>query len=720
MEYLEAAIYKYSTLQLEHFGRYHQTLIRESPSIGKMKFTVPDDSDPPSTPPRSNVRDPIPSTTPVGPPPSASKSLYHHPGQSPNAVPGNLQSRLSSFKPSPKSTNSTRGRTFGFPSSPPADDVDDTMMDDENQDSLAGISPGIHDLRSSLISGMRGSQRSPKRQRLEPRKSISAPSVDVKSYARGIAASNPQVILHDSEALILRTEKALEGLNVEDADSTDLVLSQSIASSTATDLLRLWTTLFTVDRHDIESQDVGPAPDQIPAKSAFMLASLLIPIHHPNAWVSKSEKKGRYEQSVVLHGSSQRSIPDILLGWLAAFHEPGADVVNAVLQQQGCYYEAPEFWDGIMSSLIRGNLPRVMSILRGANFRKSSDSQFTNPQLEYMEEATNIMLDLLESCPAFQSNDWDVKGSSWAVFRNQVSRVKDELRGLLEGEDGEGENISRSQLSFSLSRASRQAESRLPQDVYDALNDMCDVMLGNADAIKNSAYDWVEAIMCLTIWWDGEDLDADQLSRSMQQSMSASTRSLRRSRQSRAVDVTPTLAYRQRLSESFQIVMDEPELVDFIDWNNPFHVALCCIFESEIEGFISLIRNYSVCISAAITEIGSIGGWLSGSDLRPKGFDEDDLMVLSYANDGPKPSLKDETLKTYAQLEDSQSGMMMEGWDLALSVLARIDDSRIASESATALLDTISLHSNARVDKILDICLQSGFTEQGTHIAEVS
>src|ERR1700753_2889396 len=118
-----------------------------------MSFSVPwpsDDLDPPSTPDRRDLG-PIPSTTPVGPPPSSSKSLFFPPGQQPGGnlpsasspdsrglfqtVPASRQSLFGTshgFGGFRASQSSSRPAAFGLPlSSPPREDNDERMIDED-------------------------------------------------------------------------------------------------------------------------------------------------------------------------------------------------------------------------------------------------------------------------------------------------------------------------------------------------------------------------------------------------------------------------------------------------------------------------------------------------------------------------------------------------------------------------------------------------------------
>ena len=94
--------------------------------------------------------------------------------------------------------------------------------------------------------------------------------------------------------------------------------------------------------------------------------------------------------------------------------------------------------------------------------------------------------------------------------------------------------ITQSQASFRLSVASRKAESRVPWTVYEELRKLYQLLMGNEEEILQISADWIEAVLGLTIWWNGENDDDIP-----QGSFAASRRSLMRSTRVRTVDVTP-------------------------------------------------------------------------------------------------------------------------------------------------------------------------------------
>lgn len=693
--------------------------VKMASGYGLPQWPSSDGIEPPSTPDRRYAEPP--STTPMGPPPSASKSLFFggSQNQSRNSPSNSRSVGLFGAAPAARRSMFAGGQGFGSPlgrNQARIDDDEQMMDEDENPESLVQISPGIPMLAASLIGGRPDeSMRGTKRPRSNANLSNEKAKADINAYAKGIAASHPNPTLEETDDFLLGTEDILEVLEAEDVDRKNEVEAQGAASQASRELLRFWKDQYPLSREAIEAQPLTAGSEAPDSAIASLLASLLLPLHHPNAWETTSTSQSRKLNRLSGH-SGAKTVPEVLFNWLWANHEPGADIVHNTMNNQQGYAAAPEYWDAVLSSTLRGRLDRVWTMLHDVDFR-SNNPGYTTPQLDYVEEAIDLMLNLLEQCPARTADDWDVKGASWGVFRRQILRTQDELRVLLEGKEGETENIDKSELNFPLSRSSRRVESCLPQDVYEVLIDICDILRGDQGVIFNSCYDWIEGVITLTAWWDGEE----------EEDMTGSTRQ-RRSRQTRAVDLTPTLAYRQRLASSFRAILSEEDLATNIDFSDPIQVATCCIFDGDLEGLVHVLQTYSLTVTSAVVQIAKIGGWLSESALDSRtfrGLDQSDLMVLSYA-DGPKTSMKDEVLTLYVQalgnrdqFIEAEDNRVIEGWELALMVLSRFDNPYLAAQKVSELLKKIPLASPEKVNKLLELCNGYGFSEQALQIAEV-
>jgi hypothetical protein len=60
-----------------------------------------------------------------------------------------------------------------------------------------------------------------------------------------------------------------------------------------------------------------------------------------------------------------------------------------------------------------------------------------------------------------------------------------------------------------------------------------------------------------------------------------------------------------------------------------------------------------------------------------------------------------------------------EGWELAVAVLSRQDDSIKSAKQMTTLLDRVPLTGGDSVDKVLAVCDDFGLATQRNEIAEV-
>ena len=100
-------------------------------------------------------------------------------------------------------------------------------------------------------------------------------------------------------------------------------------------------------------------------------------------------------------------------------------------------------------------------------------------------------------------------------------------------------------------------------------------------------------------------------------------------------------------------------------------------------------------------------------------------MVLSYGQE-TTVNKKDELLAEYAtllsrkeQLQLPSQETVVEGWQLALRVLGRLEDAERAQNRVAALLDGLSFSSNAQVDHVLELCNDLGFSQHALGITEV-
>jgi hypothetical protein len=619
----------------------------------------------------------------------------------------------------------------------PEEEDDEDTEDERMDDSLANISPVYNPFKSSAPADPFGISRGDSNMkqskfggslRQSTRSVNIVEGMDIHGIAKGIAAASPRAELDDPDELVLETERVSEqfGGKRSRSESTSL-------SDISRQLMDVWKRFGAMRQDEIEGDTIGPLDESAKIAKANFLSSLMILLHHPPTTSSGLSTSTRFGNS----DDRPLPIPKVLLDWLDAYHDPSADAVSGVLEYEDGYSASPAFWDAIYLSLTRGRFDTALQLLRGANFKVAvsgdggDNAGYSAGQLHNIDQVIIQAIRLLETCPA-ESDDWDVKGSDWSLFRRRVEQAKSSLRDFAEGESRQeidelqSSRFGRSShAQFSLSQASRRAESKVPFEVYEALMDVYNQLLGTPADLLKSSFDWVEAVLAVTIWWDGEDNDIPQ------GSLAASRRSLNRAQQSRQVDVTPSLAYRQKLFSSFALAMSEEDLKDTFDSTDPVHVGLACIFEGNVEGLIGILKTWSMPISAAFVELAEAGGWLSNDSNAHETvekFDDNDLMVLSYgAPGGIKVNKKDEILAEYAALLSAKPALeirstetVVEGWQLALRVLGRLEDFQNADTKVAALLNQLRFSSNEQVDHVLDLCNDLGFNNHAMSITEVS
>jgi hypothetical protein len=98
-------------------------------------------------------------------------------------------------------------------------------------------------------------------------------------------------------------------------------------------------------------------------------------------------------------------------------------------------------------------------------------------------------------------------------------------------------------------------------------------------------------------------------------------------------------------------------------------------------------------------------------------------MVLSYGQTDKRP-LKDDILTSFAlglfgrRPLDGDSGVR-DGWELALEVLSRLDDQETMKAKVGELLDCIPLDTSEQMDKVVLLCTELGFNDEGRKVSEV-
>ncbi|KAF2801719.1 uncharacterized protein BDZ99DRAFT_552765 [Mytilinidion resinicola] len=734
-----------------------------------MAFRVPS-STPPSTPDsRRSSRHNFPSTTPAGPPPSryipSSTPAGPPPSSSQFGASRQPQFQKPTFKSSPpkKTTpfassrfavpdstplgsSANRGRSgFRAPgSSPPygsdedeeqhsdEDDVeamreletsDDGVDDSDNGDEGEEYGEEEEDEEMEEDEGYDGvadeSQTFASRQR----------KYDFLTIAKGIVGP-PARELTEPDEMILETEKLLGRLSESENNNNPMARSETIAD-VAQQLLRLWRQ-FSRTSFKSSVHGAGPPNTESSITKANYLVSLLLQLHYP----APPSNLGRSSMFGLSRRDAQRSspIPKILLDWMNTYHRPDTEIGHVLREQRG-YSANPGYWDAVKYSVLRGNFAATIKLLKGGRFDVAEtapidgfgDQGYEGVQLKNINAVVSDAIALIQECPAVASDDWDVKGHDWNLFRKQVSQTISDLREFAEGDSpnrtsqqSESDPFGMSASHNNLTMQSRKAESNVPWSIYENLLVLYNQLLGSPDEILGIAVDWTEAVLGLAIWWDGDDEDGPK------GSLAASRRSLARSHGTRVADVTPTSAYRQKLCSALARVIEMNDSSLSINVSSPTDVGLACIFDGNLEGLAYILQNWSVVLVTAVVEIASADNWLKpASNDDVDGFDKSDLMVLSYGRQGEKHLDKDDMLIRYAEclrrkdiVRSPNLQTTQEGWELAIQVVGRLDDENLANEFIGRMLRSLELSSRERVDKILDLCTSLGFVDQSNTVAE--
>jgi hypothetical protein len=562
--------------------------------------------------------------------------------------------------------------------------------------------------------------------------------------ARDIASKHKLSKVDEPGSVILNTEDALNTLQ-----QGKLSQGGSI-TEIAGKLQQSWTA--QVDSKRENDYEIVPRENVSKFTKASFLSTLLLQLHHPQAKPSSKQLalSRSLRQSTLLtspqpsHASNSAkpmSIPQVLLTWLNEQHNAAQ---AAIVQLQSYHPDPsnhPEFWYLIFTSLLHGKVKEVVAILQSCNFkhlrgddRDSRRESYSGTQLSNIKIVMERAIQILSQCPAVVSDNWDVDDGDWTIWRLRVSQTIEDLTSFVEGMDQIGDENAGNSGSFTAEnfgiRSTRSGatavsraklEVRVPFFVFENLKTLYGILLGSEDEIVSFAADWIEATVGLTVWWDGNSVDA--FSRSTGRTSGMFQTSIFNGGQ----DAT-NAGYIRRLATAFRRVTDEgtQEEAFQIDSSNSAEVGLACIFEGNLEGAIGIIQTLSLTLADAIVEIACIGGWLDDSTKSlTNQLSGEDLMVLSYGQAPVDKGIdRDDVLATYAnalfrrgELEDKASSSRREGWEIGVQVLSRLHNTARANQDLYQLLSTMPLTSRGRVDKLLALCKDLDLAEQARKIS---
>lgn len=578
----------------------------------------------------------------------------------------------------------------------------------------------------------------------------------IPSIIQNISTNLGTAKLQEPAHLILETEALMGTIYQVEALPEDREKAvEEILPLVSKGLCELWRTCRDQGEQDVNMEygvvmGIGPNENATSLRKAAFVAPLILQLHHPPPIVGKqafaSSRSFRMSQSTARPNSTRpppraTPLPRVLHDWLAEYHDLYSSAVNDLQTHRPNPTAHMNYWDILFNMLLRGKLFEAVQTLKRSNFQyahtardENGSSGYQGAMLNNIGNVVSRMVRLFEECPILREDNWDITGNDWSIFRKRIEQALADLAVFVEGNDEEAHTIPEIEApSFglrntmsSLAQSVRDAERKIPSIIYENLKTMYGIVLGKTPEIVSSSQDWVEATLGLTIWWDGEDDDGENLAASLLQSR----RSLRRSdvRGNRTVDLSPTAAYLHRLAAAFERVTDDddPDLFQ-IDSNSSVEVGLASVFEGNVEGVIGLLHSWSLPVCSAVVEIANLAGWFvssAGPD-NMTGFNQSDLMVLSYGQ-LEQGLTADRILIDYAEalfnrdvLRDGDRKITVEGWELSMQILSRLDDEELGIKKLGELLQRLPLTSDKCVDKLLRLCQSFGLDREASDIAEV-
>ena len=556
----------------------------------------------------------------------------------------------------------------------------------------------------------------------------------IPSIARDLASRSETASLYEPDQMILETEDLVVALGTGLETSTTAEAADVLFSASISDLLRLWR-LHSESRssHD-DSTGIGPGNSASALGKAYFLSSLLLSLHHPPLQQNHSASNFQFSAfrstSLVPAASSiPVPIPQVLIEWLDKHHTTYKGLLRSVKSAGPNCTSHDMFWDAIHSLVLRGKLQEVIQLFAAADFKYAAtalddgeeEPGYTGAQLQTVQGLIYRARQVLDGCPGLRQGDWQVDGSEWDLYRKRVSNELEYLTQVFEGrandvedDDFQAENFGIRKGAHSLLMSAHQRQSTVPESIYHNLSIMYNILQGSAVEIIAQSMDWLEATAALTIWWDGDGSDT------------IATWSMNVSRSQRA-DRSPVKEdpYLSRLCAAFLCVTDPDDQDSFqINTMSVLEVGLGSVLQGNVEGVLTALRTYSLCITCAIAEVATMADWFPrGDSSQPVGLDEEDLMVLSYGVDhaGIK---KNDILIAYAEalfqreeLHGTDDGPV-EGWEISITLACRITDSDLAHNLASQFLEQVPLTSQERMEKLVALCSALIFEDEARKICE--
>lgn len=533
------------------------------------------------------------------------------------------------------------------------------------------------------------------------------------TIAKDLYGQRDTAPIAETPDLLLKTEELVCRLYEEGVGTEDDVekMDNSLASVTYR-IVRLWND-YVDELPQPEGEDfasIGPGASAEPFEKASYLAHLILRMHHTRFDDEAGEEK-------------TPPLPEILFEWMQSSHNLYPDQVREISRYKPSPACHTLYWQTLRNTLLRGDVNGASLLLREAGWEHvrrgpRGDKAYTGKALENVRRFALATSDMLDQCPGKRS-EWDIWNSNWTLFRIQAQGSLNRLQLFAEGKDqGLRDSLDDefSPQGHSLSTMAKKASSQIPWDIYENLQTVYGIVLGDHEAIMDVAQDWCEATVGLFGWWD----DSNQRQKSLRLSHS---QALRASRLGTSED------YFERLATAFHLVIDSDLNPNAM---NPMEVAIASAFEGNVNAVIGFLRIWSLPLACTVCEIASLGGWLPPpeitSPLPTDALDMEDLALLGVTIPSAEEhqGIKDTTLVSYARelAGIEQLSPQRDGWEMAIQVLGRMDSPEKSEETVGELLRdllaTLDENSSQTVDKIWRILNDLGMINYAEETAEVS
>lgn len=527
------------------------------------------------------------------------------------------------------------------------------------------------------------------------------------TIAKDIYTYQEPARITESPDLILKTENLVcqlynDGVGAhEDTER----LENSLANITYR-LIQLWTE-YTEELPPPEGEDlatIGPPEGADPFEKAAYVAHLILRMHHARFDTKTEDDK-------------VPPLPEILFDWLQSSHNLFPNQVREISRYKPSPACHSLYWQTLRNALLRGDVTGAQQLLRNAGWEHVrrgplGGPTYTGKALENVRRFAEATCEMLDQCPAAR-NDWEILDSSWTLFRVQARGSLDRLTLFAEGKDTSLLDSLNDGVDTSMSAMAKKASSQIPWDIYENLQTVYDIVLGQTEAILETAQDWCEATVALFGWWD----EGVQRPRSLVQSQFGVSPG----------SFTDSEDYFDRLVTVFNVVIQSGLTPNTM---NPVEVALASAFEGNVHAVIGCLRTWSLPVACSVAEIASLGKWLplqeSAKPLPADSLDIDDLMLLGVGQPTTDDveGIKDTTLVIYARelAGIEHLSPQRDGWEMAIQVLGRMDvpekSEETVGELLRDLLATLDENSSTTVDKMWRLLSDLGMMNYAEETAE--